>query len=119
MSVTKERDTVWARIIDVTRALEARSFESDGDATLRVVDPIDDQTGTYSIRVTDGRAEVTRGDGEADVTMPLESLAPIYSAMQGPVELSSAGRATGTPEALANLARLFAREEPGISASIF
>lgn len=119
VSVTKERDTVWARIIDVTRALEARSFESDGDATLRVVDPIDDQTGTYSIRVTDGRAEVTRGDGEADVTMPLESLAPIYSAMQGPVELSSAGRATGTPKALANLARLFAREEPGISASIF
>ena len=120
VSVTKEFDTLWVRILDVARAIESRTFEADGEATIRVEDPLDDQTGTYRIRVADGRAEVTKGGGDdADATLPLDSLAPIYSAMQGPVELCSAGRASGSPEGLARVARLFAREEPGITASIF
>lgn len=120
VSVTKEFDTLWVRILDVARALESRSFEADGEVSIRVEDPVDDQTGTYRIKVVDGRAEVTRGDGDShDAVLPIDSLAPIYSAMQGPVELSSAGRASGSREGLAKVARLFAREEPGISASIF
>lgn len=119
VSVVKEFDTLWVRIVDVERALASRSYEGDGEATIRVVDPLDDNTATYRIRVAGGHPDVETTSREPDATLPLDSLAPIYSALQGPKELASAGRAAGTPEGLARVARLFAREEPGISASIF
>lgn len=114
-----EYDTVWVRILDVVRALEARGFDNDGSATITVEDPLDDVSGTYRIEVVDGVASVERSTSGEGPLIPLTSLAALYSGLAHPFELQAAGAIQGGTEELASLGHLFAKDLPGIAAAIF
>lgn len=116
---TQEADGVWARIVDVAGALEARSFEHDGEVAFEVVDPIDDQSGNYQLRVTGGVAEVKPATGSPKVQVQLAALASLYSAIQGANELAVTGVISGPADEVAALDRIFARSKPGVCAVKF
>ncbi|WP_461108676.1 GNAT family N-acetyltransferase [Tessaracoccus terricola] len=115
----KEFDTVWIRILDVERALASRAYDTDGEAVLALTDRMEWCTGTYRVRVTDGRAEVTRTDDAPDATLTMEGLSPLYSGIQDAVGLAAAGLAEGSAEGLAKVSRLFGKSHPPVAASIF
>lgn len=114
-----EYDTVWVRILDVVRALEARHFDNDGTTSFTVQDPLGEVSGTYHLEVSDGVAHVERGTGPAPITIPLSALAAIYSDLAHPFELQAAGAIEGDQEQLATLGHLFKKDLPGIAAAIF
>lgn len=69
---------LYARLLDVVRAFEARAYAVDERLTLRIEDVTRDQSGTYRLRLADGVGEVRRvGDG-ADLSMPIESAAAVW-----------------------------------------
>lgn len=114
-----EFDTVWVRIMDIERALQLRQFDADGVASLHIVDPLDEITGTYTVEVSDGEAAVTRSAREADLTINLASFAGVYSGLAHPFELAASGTVSGSAEGIARVGRLFAKDLPGVAAAIF
>lgn len=115
----KEFDTVWIRILDAERALTSRTYDVDGEAVIALTDRLDWCTGTYRIKVTGGRAEVSRTDDAPDATLTMEGMSPLYSGIQDAVGLAAAGLAEGTSEGLARVSHLFGKAEPPVAASIF
>lgn len=114
-----EYDTVWVRIMDVERALMLRSFDADGEVSLRVQDPMGEVTATYRIEVVDGAASVERTETAADASIELASLAAVYSGLAHPLELAASGTVSGSEEGLRKVGRLFAKDLPGVAAAIF
>jgi predicted acetyltransferase len=64
------RDHGWLRILDLPRALEARSYSAAADVTLEVTDPLGLTSGTWRVRTTAG------GGAAVSRTSPAESGAP-------------------------------------------
>ncbi|MGO1385562.1 MAG: GNAT family N-acetyltransferase [Arachnia sp.] len=116
---TKEFDTVWVRVLDVERAVEMRQFDHDGSVTLEIRDKQDFCSGTYEISVEGGQATAVRTTGAADVAMDVAAFSTLLSGLQGAVELGVAGVAFGSRESLHRASRLFAKDNPPVSASIF
>lgn len=119
MRVIRDSDSLWVRILDVERALASRRYEFDGEVAFQLSDPLDEMSGTYRLRVENGRAAVGRSDAEAPVSLQISALSSLYSGLATPYELSVAGLVTGDSAALEGLGRVFALTKPGISASLF
>lgn len=63
--VTKLRDLLWVRILDVVAALQARAWNADGEFRLELEDTLGITGGSFTVRVDDGAATVTPvGDGD-------------------------------------------------------
>ncbi|PRZ13412.1 putative acetyltransferase [Nesterenkonia sandarakina] len=58
--VTALADLLWVRILDVVKALEARAWTADGSFRLELEDPLGITGGSFTVRVDDGAATVTR-----------------------------------------------------------
>lgn len=120
MKTLAEFDAVWLRVLDVPRALRARAYEADGDLTIAVDDPLGEQTGGYHLVVRDGRAgEVGPAVRDADVTVTMSGLAPLYSGLASATALAAAGHAEGSPAGLAAADALFGRRLRPIVSSDF
>jgi predicted acetyltransferase len=79
---------------------------------LDVSDPlIAENAGRFVLSVRDGAATVEPG-GRGDVRCDVRGLAPLYTGMFRPAELSRMGWITGSAEAIAAAARVFAGPEP-------
>lgn len=101
-------DALWIRILDVVRALEARSYEEDGGLVIGVVDPFRPVTdGAYRLTVQDGRATVERSDDDPEVSMEVDVLGALYLGGQDAHAFAAANRITGSDEEIARLHRLF------------
>lgn len=59
----KPFDMQYLRVLDVRRVLEARMYESTGEASFEVVDGLGIATGSWTVRVDSGRASVAAGSG--------------------------------------------------------
>lgn len=88
------RDMLWLRILDVTKALEARHYPVDGRLVLEVLDPLGLTGGTFVLEASGGQAAVVRPDtsGTPDLTLDISALASIYLGGVCPVTLTAAGR---------------------------
>ena len=95
------QDTLWARIIDVPRALEARAYRADGAITFRIHDSFCSWTeGTYRLEVNGGRARCTATTAEPEIDMSIVELGAIYYGGPRLSSFVSAGRAAGSEKAV-------------------
>jgi predicted acetyltransferase len=104
----KIADTLWLRVIDVPRALEARSYETDGRVVMDVADGYHPATqGTFELTVDGGIASCRRTSSEAQVSLTAEDLGAIYLGGRCVPLLAAAGRIKGDTTDVALLDRMF------------
>lgn len=72
-------DGLWARLVDVDRALAARRYAAPVDATIAVRDDVCPwNAGTWRLRADGNGAECVRTEAEPDVTLPVAALGAAY-----------------------------------------
>ncbi|HEX7598549.1 MAG TPA: sterol carrier protein domain-containing protein [Polyangia bacterium] len=79
--ITGEDDGLWLRVLDPLVALEARSYEADGDVRIAVSDPLGFAHGVYALSVRHGKVTVTADvatDATSDVSMDVSALGSVY-----------------------------------------
>lgn len=97
----RRSDKLWVRIMDVPRALEARSYSAPIDVVFEVHDPMGDIDGRYHLIGSPEGAECLRTDAEGSISIDAEDLGGIYMGRSRLRALSRIGRLTGDPESLA------------------
>jgi predicted acetyltransferase len=71
-------DGLWLRILDVERALSARSYVAEGELVLQLADSlVPENEGTWRLLAQDGAASVDRA-GEAELRLGVGVLASTY-----------------------------------------
>ena len=94
--ITAIDDHLWVRILDVERALSARTYESDGVLIVEVADVLSGQAGPaagrYRLVARDGVGSCERTTAEPDLTLTVRALGSAYL---GGIRLVDAGRSGG------------------------
>jgi predicted acetyltransferase len=104
-------DHHWLRILDVPGALVSRAYAGALDLVIGVSDPLGFADGAWHVRIDQsGEATVARTDAEADVRMPVGSLASILLGGVRATELATAGLVDGAPHHLGTIDSVFAAE---------
>ena len=106
VSVESQQEFLWVRVLDVPRALAARSWAGDGEVVLDVADAQGHAAGRWRVRVRDGVATAEPTDAPAEVSLDAETLGTLYL---GPVDVTTlhrAGRLRGTAEDVRRLAAM-------------
>ncbi|MBM0231067.1 GNAT family N-acetyltransferase [Micromonospora sp. STR1_7] len=89
-----ERDLWMHRPVDVARAVSARGWPAHarGVVDFSLTDPLAEwNTGTWRLAVTDGAAELTRFDGEADLRLNVRGFALLYAGAARARSVAQAG----------------------------
>jgi predicted acetyltransferase len=71
-------DCIWARLLDVAGALEARRSVVPGRVVVEVTDPQSFAAGRWSVELGPDGAEVKPSDESAETTLPVEALGAAY-----------------------------------------
>lgn len=101
-------DAMWVRVMDVAAALQARTYEVDGSITMAIADPFCPGTGgTYRLDVSDGVAQCSPGEDEADVSLDIDVLGHLYLGGGDGLSMAAAGRIEGDAEPVRRLHRIF------------
>jgi predicted acetyltransferase len=92
--ITTQADWLWVRILDVVRALEARTYEGEGSLVLEVVDAWDGGTGSgrYRLRAAPDGASCAPTTETADLTLDIGDLAALWLGDESAVRLAALGR---------------------------
>lgn len=91
--VTSHADWLWVRVLDVVRALEARTYETPGTLVLEVTDRQGLAGGRYRLTVEPGGAARCVPSEEApDLTLDVADLAPLWLGDEAPSRLAALGR---------------------------
>lgn len=110
LKVTSVRDFLWLRLVDVPRALGARTYAAAEDLILEVSDPvISSNSGRFRIRTDpSGSAGCEPVKGPADISMDVSALAAVYLGATTFTALARAGRVRpASPEVLRRADFLF------------
>lgn len=104
-------DSLYVRVLDVERALTARTYEVDDELQLAIDDDAGYATGTWRLRIVDGSAEVARIADEpaaqqADVVMNVRELGALLLGRDASQQLTEAGLLRGEPTAIQRLGRV-------------
>ncbi|MCT7351663.1 GNAT family N-acetyltransferase [Streptomyces sp. 15-116A] len=92
-AVTTQADWLWVRILDVVRALEARTYETAGSLVLEVADRGGLTGGRYRLEASeDGEGSCTPTDASADLSLDVGELAALWLGDESAVRLAAAGR---------------------------
>ncbi|WP_164555563.1 MULTISPECIES: GNAT family N-acetyltransferase [unclassified Streptomyces] len=114
MRVTRQTDNLWARLLDVPRALTQRSYPTPGELTFTMRDDrmCPANNGTWRL-AADGSAATCVPTGEAaDLTLTPAALGSLYLGGMSASHLAYAGHITAhTAGALDRLTRMF-RTDP-------
>jgi predicted acetyltransferase len=87
-------DFLWARVLDVPRALAARSYSRAGEVVLEVDDDLGHAAGRFLLRAgADGGAECAPTDAEPGVSLDAGALGAIYLGGRSLTTLAAAGLA--------------------------
>ncbi|GLW49793.1 UPF0256 protein [Streptomyces sp. NBRC 14336] len=87
--LTSQADWMWVRILDVVRALQARTYESAGSLVLDVVDG----GGRYRLEADAGGAGTCAATtADADLSLTLSDLATLWLGDESAVRLAALGR---------------------------
>lgn len=106
-------DALYARLVDVPAALEARGYAEDGAVVIEVRDTFCPwNEGTFTLTITGGAASCSRTDAPPDLACDVNELAATYLGGSTFAQLASAGRVD--ERAIGALARADAmfRSEP-------
>ncbi|MBC2904076.1 GNAT family N-acetyltransferase [Streptomyces cupreus] len=87
--ITSQADWMWVRILDVVRAMEARTYGSEGSLVLDVVDG----GGRYRVEAgADGAGGCVATTDSADLSLTLSDLATLWLGDESAVRLAALGR---------------------------
>lgn len=101
-------DALYVRVLDLDKALGARTFEHDGQLVLTVEDDMDYIDGTYRLSVIDGSATVEPTTEPADVVLTARELGALYLGRACADMHASTGDITGDAAAIRRLGQIFA-----------
>ncbi|MET8078797.1 GNAT family N-acetyltransferase [Streptomyces sp. NPDC005303] len=90
--ITMHADWLWVRILDVVRALEARTYEGEGALVLEVVDGSGMTGGRYRLEASPEGASCTATTRSADLTLDVRELATLWLGDESAVRLAALGR---------------------------
>jgi predicted acetyltransferase len=90
--ITMHADWLWVRILDVVRALEARTYEGEGALVLEVVDGAGMAGGRYRLEASPDGASCTATTRSADLTLDVRELATLWLGDESAVRLAALGR---------------------------
>jgi predicted acetyltransferase len=90
--VTQQSDWMWVRILDVVRALEARTYDVEGALVLEVVDGSGMAGGRYRLEASPYGASCTATTASADLTLDVRELATLWLGDESAVRLAALGR---------------------------
>ena len=89
----KSHDALWVRLLDIPKALEARTYNADGRLKIGVVSDVQPEVGgTYVVEIDDSRGSVKKTTEKPDVVMSTADLSALYLGGTGPGPLVEAGR---------------------------
>ncbi|WP_406183477.1 GNAT family N-acetyltransferase [Streptomyces sp. NBC_01006] len=99
-AIVTASDFLWVRVLDVVRALGARTYAVPGVLVLEVTDPAGPAAGRY--RLDAGTGECTTTEEPADLRLDASALGSLYLGDESAVRLGALGRiAEERPGALA------------------
>ncbi len=108
---TRTQDGLWLRLMDIPKALEARSYATSGRIVVDVNDGFCPWVGGRFELVTDGdHSRCIRTDAASNVTLGVAELAALYLGGANVRSLADAGRIAGDADALRRLQRMFASD---------
>ncbi|MCH5674762.1 GNAT family N-acetyltransferase [Streptomyces gilvus] len=90
--VVSQADWLWVRILDVVRALEARTYEGEGSLVLEITDRAGHAGGRYRLEASPQGASCTPTRQSADLSLDVSELAALWLGDQSAVRLVSLGR---------------------------
>ncbi|MEU6092958.1 GNAT family N-acetyltransferase [Streptomyces sp. NPDC047085] len=103
--ITTHADWLWVRILDVVRALEARTYEGAGALVLEVVDRAGLAGGRFRLEASPEGASCTPAAGAgADLTLPVDELATVWLGDGSLARLAALGRVEEAREGAARKA---------------
>lgn len=89
----KSHDALWVRLLDIPKALEARTYNSDGILKIGLVSDVQPESaGTYVIEIDDSRGSVKKTTDKPDVVMTPADLSALYLGGISSGPLFEAGR---------------------------
>ena len=105
----KSHDALWVRLLDIPKALEARTYNSDGILKIGLVSDVQPESaGTYVIEIDDSRGSVKKTNDKPDVVMTPADLSALYLGGISSGPLFEAGRINEiTTGSLAKLTGMF------------
>ena len=110
---TTRADVLWARVLDVAAALEARTYEGEGRLVLAVTDPAGYAEGVYALEGGPAGATVKRTTETPDLTLPVQTLGALYFGHHAATPLARVGEiAEEKAGALALADRMFKTAVP-------
>jgi predicted acetyltransferase len=104
------------RIVDLSKALEARGWPAGLSASLDLDvrdDLIDSNAGRWTLSIEAGRAQVKRG-GKGTFRLDVNALAPLFSAHMTPRALAVSGALEAGDDELARAETMFASSPPAL-----
>lgn len=104
-------DWLWARLLDVPRALTARGWFTDGELVLDVDDPFLGEHGRYLLTVRGGEAGCVATDRHPDLSLDVRDLSSLYLGGVAPSTLVRAGHVRACRPGAAALADTLFRAE--------
>ncbi|MFI5676452.1 GNAT family N-acetyltransferase [Streptomyces cellulosae] len=90
--ITAQSDWLWVRLLDVVRALEARTYAGEGALVLEVSDRDGLAGGRYRLEASAEGGSCTRTTADADLTLDVADLAALWLGDESAVRLVALGR---------------------------
>jgi len=100
-------DALYVRVLDVARALEARTYECDGSIVMAIEDGLGYCGGTYQLVVEGGVGAVSTTNASADVTLDVRELGAFYLGRQCADMYNAAGRLAGSADSIRTVGQMF------------
>ncbi|MET8981311.1 GNAT family N-acetyltransferase [Streptomyces sp. NPDC004539] len=85
-------DWLWVRLLDVERALEARTYDVEGELVLEVDDPAGLAGGRFLLAASPKGASCTRSTRGADLALDVTDLASLWLGDESVARLAALGR---------------------------
>jgi predicted acetyltransferase len=102
--VTTQADWLWVRILDVVRALEARTYAGTGTLVLEVTDRDGLPAGRYRLDAEPAGAVCVATTQGAELTLDVGDLAALWLGDESAVRLAALGRVREEREGAASVA---------------
>ncbi len=102
------------RILNVEKALSARSYPSDFETELHLEitdDLIAENNGKFILSISNGSGNITKG-GKGELKLDIGGLAPLYTGLFSPQQLQLAGKLDATDKVLSTATQIFAGTSP-------
>ncbi|MFE3161830.1 GNAT family N-acetyltransferase [Streptomyces sp. NPDC059224] len=94
--ITSQADWLWVRILDVVRALEARTYDAEGALVLEVVDRQGLAGGRFRLAASAGRATCAPTAEDPELVLDVAELAAVWLGDQSVARLHALGRVRET-----------------------